>query len=173
MSFLQLDDYFLTRLHVDFAMPDDGKAEIENVAIDFDYDVLVNREDPLLFFLVLRIFVAEETEDEERVGHRIDCEINGNFRMPEEIPEEQREAMRRINGVSILYSTLRGIVGGVTGSFPDGLFCLPTIMPQDVVRRVEERKERERAATKKATAKRATKKTPAKRKRAAKKSTKS
>ncbi len=140
MNHLQLEDYFLTRLKVDFNFHDDVEVREKQVSLDFDYDVLTHQDDPLLRMLTLKVGVSEIAEDGSKVGYQVECEINGQFRIPEDIKEDQREGLLRINGVSILYSTLRGIIGNLSGSFPVGRFCLPTILPQDVVKHIENSK---------------------------------
>lgn len=147
MNFLQLEDYFLTRLHVDFSFPNGEEVHVEELSIDFDFDSLTHRDDPLRRMLTLRVRAGEQTSDGEPVAHQLECEINGHFRIPEEIPEDHREGLVCVNGVSILYSTLRGIIGNLSGSFPAGRLCLPTINPEDVVERAQ--KARSAAAKKK------------------------
>ena len=138
MNFLQLEDYFLTRLKVDFNFPNDAEVRVEHFSLDFDYDVLTHQDDPLRRMLTLRVGIGQLAKDGSKVAHQIECEINGQFRIPEEMENDQREGMLRVNGVSILYSTLRGIIGNLSGSFPEGRLCLPTILPQDVVKNIEE-----------------------------------
>ncbi len=160
MNFLQLEDYFLTRLNVDFIFPNDTEVEAESVSLDFDYDVLTHQDDSLRRMLTLRVGVSQVAKDDSKIAYQVECEINGQFRIPEEIKKDQREGILRINGVSILYSTLRGIIGNLSGSFPEGRLCLPTILPQDVVKHVEKSKamvEEDTAKLKKKAAKNRTK----------------
>lgn len=140
MKILQLEDYFLTRLHVDFSFPKDSEAHVEEISLNFDYDSLTHSDDPLRRLLVLRVRFGELTKDGEQVARQFDCEINGRFRIPEDIPEQKREGLVCVNGLSILYSTLRGIIGSLSGSFPASRLCLPTILPQEVVKRIQENK---------------------------------
>ena len=140
MSFLQLEDYFLTRLHVDFHFPKKTEVQVEELSVDFDYDSLTHQDDPLRRMLTLRIRAGERSKGGEEIAHQVDCEINGQFRIPEDVPKEHHEGLVCINGLSILYSTLRGIIGNLSGSFPSGRLCLPTINPGDVVKRVQKAK---------------------------------
>ena len=140
MSILLLEDYFLTRLHVDFNFPKEKEVHVEELQIEFDYDSLTHEDDPLRRLLTLRIRAGELTQDGEQIAHQFECEINGQFRIPEEISEERHEGLICVNGVSILYSTLRGIIGNLSGSFPAGRLCLPTINPQEVVKRIQKAK---------------------------------
>ena len=140
MSILLLEDYFLTRLHVDFNFPKEKEVHVEELQIEFDYDSLTHEDDPLRRLLTLRIRAGELTQDGEQIAHQFECEINGQFHIPEEIPEEHREGLVCINGTSILYSTLRGIIGNLSGSFPAGRLCLPTINPEEVVKRIQKAK---------------------------------
>ena len=57
----------------------------------------------------------------------------GLFAFDETSEKETREKLIRLNGVSILYSTFRGILGGMTGMFQGRRLTLPTIIPDEVV----------------------------------------
>lgn len=142
VQILQLEDYFLTRLNLDFIFPNEIEDEVESNSLEFDYDVLTHPDDPLRRMLTLRVGVSQVAKDDSKMAYQVECEINGQFRIPEEIKKDQREGLLRINGVSILYSTLRGIIGNLSGSFPEGRLCLPTILPQDVVKHIEKSKAR-------------------------------
>lgn len=140
VQILQLEDYFLTRLNLDFIFPNEIEDEVESNSLEFDYDVLTHPDDPLRRIMTLRVGVSQVAEDDSKMAYQVECEINGQFRIPEGMKKDQHEGILRINGVSILYSTLRGIIGNLSGSFPEGRLCLPTILPQDVVKHVEEGK---------------------------------
>ncbi len=150
---LELENYFLTRLHLDFNLPKNAEVHIENLTTEFDLDSLINKSNPLLRRLTLRVNAAEYTKEREQVGYQLECEITGQFKIPDDIPEEHREGLLRVNGISILYSTLRGILGSLSGSFPTRL-CLPTILPNEVFEHIQKAKSRtKKKATKKRIAK--------------------
>lgn len=146
-TILQLENYFLGHLRMDFHFPKDGEGRDRNLSLSFDYDALQHSEEPLRRLLRLRVAISERDADGQKIGHDIECEINGQFLVPEELEPEKQEGLLRINGLSILYSTLRGILGNVTGSFPGERLCLPTILPPDVVASIEARKQQEGASS--------------------------
>lgn len=141
-TILQLENYFLTRLRMHFHFPENGEGQVQNLRLDFDYDALQHSEEPLRRLLRLRVALSERGPNDQKIGHDIECEINGQFLMPENLEPAQQEGLLRVNGLSILYSTLRGILGNITGSFPGEKLCLPTVLPQDVVASIEARKQK-------------------------------
>ncbi|MEX2381721.1 MAG: hypothetical protein WD490_05010 [Opitutales bacterium] len=72
--------------------------------------------------------------------YKLDFRIQGVFRFDEGLEEQKMQYLVRVNGGTILYGILRGMLATMTGAFPEGRINLPTIMMQDVVRRVEERR---------------------------------
>lgn len=94
----------------------------------------------------LEVFFKGVTKKDEPIGHQIECVINGEFLIPEEMDVDKREGLLRVNGLSILYSTLRGVLGNLTGSFPGDKLCLPTIVPNELVKEIEEKKATERTS---------------------------
>ena len=144
---LQLESFFLTRLHVDWNFPNDGGTtiEIRSTQNAFDYEVGTHKEEPNRRLLRLKFHCQEYDAKENKVGHCIDCEMVGIFSFTEATPKGKEEAVVRINGINMLYGALRGILATLTGAFPGGRYSLPSIMPQEIVNDVETR----RAATKK------------------------
>lgn len=138
---IQLEDYYLSRLHVDFHFPQEEETMAQAFSLSFDYDALKHAHDSHRRMLRLRVNGCQLDAHKEKVGIDIDVEINGVFRLPEQLEVDHREALLRVNGVSILYSTLRGIIGNLSGSFPEGRLCLPTILPNAIVQQIEAKKQ--------------------------------
>ena len=145
---LQLKDFMITRLHVDWQAPENpveyvGKPE-EDLFID--YKVLRNAEEQ--HSLALEFRVKRTPKGKFAAGYSIECEIVGFFDFPETMEEEKIQYLVRFNGGTILYGILRGQIALFTGSFPDGKYTLPAISMQDVVKQVEatHAKVREKAA---------------------------
>ena len=70
---------------------------------------------------------------------KVSAKITGFFRFEEECPEEERERMITLQGLTTLYSLLRGYVGSLTASSPLGLTMLPMIMMKDVIEQAREK----------------------------------
>lgn len=137
---IQLEDYFLSHFHVDFHFPEKTEEVPISWSLDFDYDTFRDKQHITRRMLGLEVSGKCLGKDNKPIGLTFDIEIRGIFHLPESMDEEHQEGLLRINGVSILYSTLRGILGNVSGSFPGGRFCLPTISPKEIVESVEARK---------------------------------
>lgn len=141
----QLEDYAITRLHIHFNEPQGGGQDVTHVNSAFDYSVSTHRTDKNRYRLDLRVITYETGSAGERVGFDLDAKIVGFILFDEEETKEKMEALIRLNGVSILYGILRGIVATVSGSMPTGKFLLPTVMPQDVVRMVESQRQQRKS----------------------------
>lgn len=138
---LQLEDFVLSSLHIDWTPPAVGKVDLpKSTQMRFDYSTGTHVSDPLRHRMTFKAEFLEKAEGDLPHGYRIQAEIIGFFRIDPDLPEEKRQAQVRINGVSQLYSTLRGLIAAATGSFPGGKFVLSSIMPHDIVRQVEEKR---------------------------------
>jgi preprotein translocase subunit SecB len=149
---LQLEDYHLTKLHIDWRAPTKGTVHVDEIQTGLDYDVAVHAKDKLRYKLALRIRLTENGKEEKDVGYVVAADIVGLFSFPKDSEVEVREKLIRLNGVSILYSTFRGILSGMTGMFEGRRLTLPTIMPNEVVQIVEEAKKARQASKKEVTA---------------------
>jgi hypothetical protein len=134
---LQLKDFFLRRLRVDWHEPE-GNAKVM-VESFLDYDVARHRRDKKRFRLDLRVRIAPSPKG-LKAGYEIDSEIAGVFSFPDGVSEEEKQWLVRFNGCFILYGILRGEIASFTGSFPGGKFLLPTVDMEEVVRAVEKGK---------------------------------
>lgn len=139
-SVCELEQFVLGKLHLDFRPPPAREMRVTQVRCNFDYGVGTHKTDANRYRLTLRFDCHEAADDKTEVGNAVKAEISGFFRFPEGTEKKQMEALIRVNGVSILYGILRGIVANSTGVFPNGKFLLPTIMPQDIVKQVEAEK---------------------------------
>ena len=135
---LQLETHFLSKLHMDWKPATDGsKSEIHATRCDFDYDAKTHRLEKHRRMLVFRVKAQELNSAQQPAGYTIDCEIGGLFALTEATPKGREEEFLRINGISILYGILRGMLSMATGPFQGGCFALPSVMPQEIVRDVE------------------------------------
>jgi len=132
---IQLENFFLNKLHADWVQPKRLPAEITS-RVRVNYDVLRHRDEPRRFRLTLKVIVQSEVAG-EKAGYQIASEIVGLFSFPEGMAEDQIQALVRINGGTILYGILRGEVAAITGSFAGRKFILPTVFMPDIVRQIE------------------------------------
>ncbi len=137
----ELNNFFLRHLEISGA----DKIETTEISLNcaFDYDLFCNDQDDHKIRMVLRIKVTPDMNEEAQTcPYEIKAEIEGFFTFSEELSDKQMGYLVRVNSATILYGILRGEVANVTGSFPSGKFLLPTVMMQEVVKEIEERKEK-------------------------------
>jgi len=139
---MQLEEFFLTRLHVVWNSPPKPEPVISEFS--FGYDVARHKTEPRRFLLTFKMHTAPK-EKTPLVGYEIDCHIVGLFSFFEGVDEAEMQQLIRINGCTILYGILRGQIAGVTGSFVGGKFNLPTVMMHEVVQNIEAEKAAARA----------------------------
>jgi len=137
---LQLEEFYLQRMHVEFHPGDPIKESDVSGAdrLSLDYEVLYNSEAPDQWALVLSVQIAPPEFDDEP-GYELDAEMFGFFDTSGVDPDE-REYLIRLNGATILYGILRGQVATLSGTFPGGRLLLPTVDMNEVVNRIEARK---------------------------------
>ncbi len=138
----QLDDFFFTRLSVEWHDP------LESVQVNFehsfDYDVGQHSTERTRYRLALRMKAAPDTP--KPVGYVVHAEIVGLFRFPDGMEQDKMDFLIRLNGCTILYGILRGQIGNLTSVFPQRKLVLPTFMMKDIVEAVEKAKGERRAA---------------------------
>lgn len=143
---LQLEEYFLTRLQVEFTEPAEGRNDnVEATTFRFDYNVLTHREDQRRRMMRLRAEFQEVDGKKQNLGYGIQCELSGLFAFTDATPKGKEELVIRINGFNMLYGALRGILSTATAMFPGGRFLVPNVMPNEIVADIEKRHEAARA----------------------------
>src|SRR2546430_12199977 len=81
---LQLEEYFLTKLHVDFTFPPGvAQIEVKQMQSSFNYETGTHKETPKLRMLKLMGDFQELDPTGQPVGHHIECEILGFFSFTE------------------------------------------------------------------------------------------
>lgn len=160
---IHLEEYYLEKVLIE-RKDSDPPGDHLSIAYDFDYSVQRSARNPQLFLLTFIVRDDPEAKTPHPQIYNLDFRIQGIFRFDEGLEEQKMQYLVRVNGGTILYGILRGMLATMTGAFPEGRLNLPTLMMADVVRKVEERHDpktpdQKPAATKKA---KATKKTAAK-----------
>jgi preprotein translocase subunit SecB len=139
-SSMLLEDFYVTRLHIDWRSPTVEHVNIDKVSLLCDYDVAHNSRNVCRYKMDLHLKISQVGDEQADVGYLVEADLVGLFSFPEEIDDSARQILVRVNGVNILYSTFRGVLGSVSGLFPSGKLTLPSIIPQELVQQVEERK---------------------------------
>jgi len=137
-SNLQLDEFFLTRLQLNWCS---GKHQDDvPYKLVFDYELGRHNDEPKRFRLTLQVSMQV---DQGYRGLSIDAEILGFFSFPADTEENDMQYLVRVNGATILYGLLRGQVAMVSGSFPHGKLNMPPVIMCDVLREVDRLKAEE------------------------------
>lgn len=139
-KFVQLEDYYVTRLRVDWVEPPSAHEKVEG-KINVDYQVQRHESDSLRYRLELKVSVKPASRD-QKVGWAVDAHIHGLFVFPDGLNEETMHNAIRVNGGIILFGILRGQIATVTGTFPPGKFVLPTVPMQSIVALKEKSRQR-------------------------------
>lgn len=138
---LQLEEYFLTAVNVEWRQPTtDGELKLSRLNLDTSYDLAMHAEIAHAYQMTLTVSGEEVFENPSPCGYKFNCVIVGRYRIENAPKPEMEPRLARVNGVSLLYSTLRGILGTITGSFAYEKLVLPSIDPKKIVERVEEQR---------------------------------
>ncbi len=142
---IHLEEYFLEKLLVERRPPNASDIEYGQVSISFDFDYQIKRNPDDSSFFMLTFIVRDDPSVKTACpqAYNIDLRIIGVFRFNEDVEEDQMQYLIRFNGCTILYGILRGILSTITGTFPEGAIKLPTIMIDEVVKKIEERIQKE------------------------------
>ena len=125
---LQLREYSLLALHVQaneaYAGTPDNAFES---AVGFDFDMR-EHVDKNYYRLRMTVYINQDERSYSRAPYRIAITLQGIFEAGEKGKnEEETKMLLWSNGLAILYSVARGIVGQATGTSLHGKFVLPTV----------------------------------------------
>jgi hypothetical protein len=134
----QLEEFFVTRLHLDHReMKGLEKQKPKQLAYGFHYTVGQHKDEAHRYRMAFRVVAEEFADNEQPAGLKLESEIVGYLAINPQLDKSEREKLVRLNGVSILYGILRGIVATTSGTFPNGKLTLPAALPADIVNHVE------------------------------------
>lgn len=123
LSPLQLKQHFFTEFSVKAFEKGSQKAEIVmEPAIACGRDPKL----PNHWRLVLE-FKLKSADPEKPFLYEAEAAILGLIEVNSGYPEEKREQLAFVNGLSLLYSALREMLLTVTGRCAQGALCLPTL----------------------------------------------
>lgn len=136
---LQLEDYGLTDLTIRWEPIDQGTSDTKS-SIAIDYSVAHQTDNPLKYKLGLNFrHVIGSAEGKDHLS--IQTTIVGFFLFPDTLSATDREKAIRVNGLTILYGALRGLLLPITSAFPLGFrYVLPAVDMIQTIKAVEETK---------------------------------
>jgi preprotein translocase subunit SecB len=135
---LELNDFWMTKLHIDWAEKAAAGRDPQNPYIN--YNVRQNPKDKRQLALDLFIRVCSKGA-EASGGYLIEAALIGIFTFSPEATDDEIQTLIRINGGTILYGVLRGIISSATGSFAGEKYTLPTVYFHELIPLIEKRKE--------------------------------
>ena len=151
---IHLEDYYLEKVLIERTRPkEEAASDAIAITFDHDYEIKRNANDPREFSLTFIVRDNPAVKTANPQAYKLDLRIIGFFRFDEGIEEKQMQYLIRYNGCAILYGILRGMLATMTGAFPEGAIRMPTIMVDEIVKKVE--KNNVKPTTKKAVKKKA------------------
>ena len=137
---LQLSNFRLVRLKID-SEPFAVLPANPDFRQETGYDVLINKDDPNAFLMILRISgCLASPGSTEDAGTKLEVHAVGEFRVPDGLDDGKKDYLVRYNGGMILYGMVRGQVAMATGAFPCGSLLLPTLYWQATVKEIESKR---------------------------------
>lgn len=137
-SLLQLEDYGLTDIAIKWepATPESADA---TAAAALSYQVSRQVEEPRRYKLTLHFrHTAAAVDGKSQLSIR--ASLVGFFLFPEAVPLPEREKAIRVNGLTILYGALRGLMLPIAAAFPPGFrYVLPAVNMLQVIKATEEK----------------------------------
>ena len=142
-----LESFFLEQLEINVRVPNEvGTIQINTLRSTYGYEVGRHQTEPTRWRMEFRAEFLQLVDENTPAGYHVKSKIVGFLKLEDQLDEQKAAHAVRVNGVGILYGTLRGIVANSTGTFNLGVFYLPSIIPTDVVRNVEAKRIAEQAA---------------------------
>jgi preprotein translocase subunit SecB len=135
---IHLEDYYLEKVLIERTRSEE-EALVDAVTASFDFDYIVQRNADNSHQFALTFIVRDNAK--AKTSHpqvyKFDLRLIGFFRFEENVEEEKMQWLIRYNGGTILYGILRGMITNMTAAFPEGPIRMPTIMMDEVVKKVE------------------------------------
>ncbi len=130
-SILQLKDYFITKTFVElnsgFRFDEPSNLEAEDLTLDIESNMLMHPETKEEVFKVdMKISVKSESIKKCNLPYIFDISSVGIFSLADSC-KENREKIAVINGATILFSSVRDYLAGITGHGPFPRLLLPTV----------------------------------------------
>lgn len=127
------------------------------IELGIDFDIKVNAENELIHRIDLKIGLNDSDAAYEQAGFRLATELSGLFEHDQGLTKEEADRLLAYNGLSMLFSTARGLIAQLTAQAPVGKVVLPSINIAEYLRIKAEEEESKKAVTKKRRKKASTK----------------
>lgn len=135
---IHLEGYFLEKVYIERVhSKEEATSDAISISFDYDYQIKRNADDPHEFSLTFIVRDDPTAKTTSPQAYKLDLRIIGFFRFDKGTEEKQMQYLIRFNGCAILYGILRGMLATMTGTFPEGAIRIPTIMVDEIVKKVE------------------------------------
>lgn len=131
MPVLALKAFRIKRLHVE-SKDSKSPGKSDNNDMTFSWATAQEKDDPFIRVLTFGIKTSSVLI-EGRPIPEIDVLIDGKFHLAADTPEDKLEEILLVNGSTILYGALRGLLAGLSGAFSGGQLMLPTVDMVEIV----------------------------------------
>ncbi len=134
--------FAVTKLHVDYiqakksedSTPNQFESRGEQTQINFGMNLGRHITNERQFQMTLSVKASEQTKEAIPLGFRVEASVIGVLMVSAEVPLDEVLRAAQMNGVSLLYGTLRGIVLTTTSCFPpSGGMMLKAMSPADIL----------------------------------------
>ena len=139
----ELVAFAVTKLHVDF-IPEIKKEEGtpgsvqfgargEQTTMQFSVNLAVHKDIERQFQMTIGVRFTEETKEKVPFGYQVEVSVIGVIKVSDEVPTEKIVHIAQLNGVNLLYGTIRGVVFSATGAFIVGPMMIKSLTAQEIL----------------------------------------
>lgn len=133
LSPLQLKDYRVIKFSIEanrsFTL---AKREASSDTVEVDFNIAATEEEKN-FFIELHLNLNAKDADFQNHKYRVLLILQGLFSFTDNLPQDQVAPLIVNNGLAMIYSIARGVVGDATGIGMHGKCMIPTINLVEVV----------------------------------------
>lgn len=144
---IRLLDYAIFKFTFDNST--EPPKDSSGVEFGMDFDIKISAENELIHRIDLKIGLNNSDSAYEQAGFRLAIELTGLFELDQGLAKEEADRLLALNGLSMLFSTARGVIAQLTSQAPIGKVVLPSINIAEYLRLKAEEEESKKEGTKK------------------------
>lgn len=138
----ELMAFGVTKLHVDFLpqiKKEEGKSSQqfgprgEETTMKFSVNFAVHKDNERQFQITLGAKFSEHTKENVPLGYLVEVGVIGVVVVSKDVDSEKVAKVAQLNGVNLLYGTMRGIVLNATGGFVAGPLMTKSLTAQEIL----------------------------------------
>jgi preprotein translocase subunit SecB len=138
----ELIAFAVTKLHIDFVSAikvDKGNQSVqfgprgEVTSMNFGMNFGAHKDNERQFQMTLGVKFSEQTKEKTPLGYQVEANVIGILMVSKEVPVEKISHIVQLNGVNLLYGTMRGVIFNATGSFIVGPMMIKSLTAQEIL----------------------------------------